>query len=348
MTDNAANPSALRSRAVILCVVTTSVIATIELTLGWMFGLLSVFAEGLHTTADLADSLVALVLIALAARPPDACHPYGHGKYDSLAGIIEGLCVLASGGWAGAMALRVLLGIAEAAPQPAPIVLAAMVLASVAYWLVSGYVLQLAVRTGSPPVYAEGMHLRTHVYVTAGLLGGLVLTRVAQARGWSFANQIDPVVALLLGAALLVIGVRLIVGGYRQLVDSALPTSERERLAACLLEFRHEFVEVHAVRSRQSGTERHVDIHLVVAAETTVAAAHDLAHRIDRRLAEALPGLRLLVHVEPAVGPLWRDYAARGWRGVVMLDDAGGAREATHHADGADPAGPGGRGEAVL
>ena len=55
MTDNAANPSALRSRAVILCVVTTSVIAAIELTLGWMFGLLSVFAEGLHTTADLAD-----------------------------------------------------------------------------------------------------------------------------------------------------------------------------------------------------------------------------------------------------------------------------------------------------
>ncbi|MBK9118397.1 MAG: cation transporter [Phycisphaerales bacterium] len=325
-------PDQLRRRAVLLCVLTTTVVAVVELTVGWWFGLLSVFAEGLHTAADLADSLVALVLVSLAARPPDRCHPFGHGKYDSLAGIIEGFCVMGSGLWAGVMAARALLGIAVWEANPSWVALVAMGAASVAYWFVSGFVLRIAVRTGSPAVYAEGVHLRTHVYVTGGVLAALIVSASARALGWYAAPLIDPLAALLLGLVLIGIGARVVHKGYRQMLDASVPPADHDRIVACLSEFRHEFVEVHALRTRQAGIDRHVDIHLVVRPGATVEAAHDLAHRIENRIVTTLPGTRFLVHVEPATAELLRGYEERGGTGVIIEATTGQpAPEASHH-----------------
>ena len=332
MKPSALTPAAATRRAVLLCVATTVVIAAVELTIGLTFNLLSVTAEGLHTAADLLDSLVALALITVALRPPDREHPYGHGKFDSLAGMVEGICVGASGIWALYAAGRVLLGVAQPQPRPEPLALIAMAVASIVYLFVSRYVLRLAARTGSPAVYAEGMHLRTHIYVTAGLFVGVLLSWYGLLRGWERAAYIDPAITVLLGLFLVAIGVRIVLSGYRQLLDSALPSAERDRIAACLGEFRHEFIEVHSLRTRQAGTDRHIDIHLVVPGEMTVDAAHELAHRIEQRVRQALPSARLLVHVEPAVGEILKRYAERGQAGIVIADEPTSAgREATHH-----------------
>lgn len=337
-TQSADPHVALRCRAVFICVATTAVVATSEITIGWLFNLLSLVAEGLHTGADLIDSLLALGLVMAAARPPDRSHPYGHGKYDSLAGLCEGLCVLASGIWATFSAARVLLGYVAAQPQPGLVPIIAMIITSIAYWFISGYVLRLARITHSPAVYAEALHLRTHVYITGGLFAGLVLSRIAEFARWPLANYIDPVMALLLGLLLIGIAARIMFTGVKQLLDTALPRENYDQLISTLAEFADEFVEVHAIRTRQAGTERHIDIHMVVAADATVAESHDLAHRIETRLAEVLPGLRLLVHIEPAVGELLRRYRARGRRGAVIADEDGveATREATHH-DHANP-----------
>ncbi|MBN2445623.1 MAG: cation transporter [Phycisphaerae bacterium] len=327
----------LPRRAVHLCIGTTLVVSIVEISIGLSLNLLSITAEGLHTLADLADSLAALVLITMAARPPDSGHPFGHGKFDSLAGLIEGLCVLGSGVWAVIAAGRVLLGFTELDPRPDALALVAMAAASVMYWFVSGYVLRLATRTGSPAVYAEGTHLRSHVYLTAGLLVGVALSWVATSAGWSFARMIDPVVALLLGVLLIGIAIGIVARGYQQVIDSALPPKEREQIAGCLAEFRNEFVEVHAVRTRQAGTDRHVDIHLVLPAETSIQAGHDLAHRIERRVAEVLPGTRLSVHIEPAVGALLSRYDDRGRAGLVVIDEpAPLTQEGDHHTHPGD------------
>lgn len=324
----------LRRRAVLICIATTIVVSGIELGLGWYFRLISVTAEGLHTAADLADSLVAYVLIAAAARPPDREHPYGHGKYDSLAAIVEGGCVAAAAIWAMFMASRVLLGLAEAHPRPEPVTVVVMAGASVLYWFVSAYVVRLAKQTHSPAVYAEAMHLRTHVYITIGLVVGLLLSRVGQQQGWPFAPRIDALAALCLGIWLILVAWRIVHAGYRQMMDTALPPDEREQITEGLRRFSHEFVEVHAIRTRRAGTDRHIDIHLVVDAKMTVEAAHHLSHRIEAELTQALPGTRLLVHVEPAVGPALEAYLERQRVGVVHdIETSPGEREDTHHDD---------------
>jgi cation diffusion facilitator family transporter len=317
-TNNPAHLDRLRRRAVVFCIVTTVVIAVVEIGVGWRFGLLSVFAEGLHTTADLIDSLVAFFLIMMASRPADRTHPFGHGKFDTLAGFLEGAWVGAAALWAIWMACKVLLGLTQPDPQPEMITIIAMAAASVVYWAVSAHVLRLSEVTRSPTVYAEAMHLRTHVYITIGLIVGLVLSRIGLARNWANADRIDSMVALALGVCLLFVAFRIVRPAIHQFMDRALPDEELREILDCLDEFRSEFVEVHAVRSRRSGTEQHVDIHMMVLPETTVQEGHDLTHRIEDHLVARHPGTRLLVHIEPADASAMQAFRDRDGVGAVM------------------------------
>jgi divalent metal cation (Fe/Co/Zn/Cd) transporter len=149
-------------------------------------------------------------------------------------------------------------------------------------------------------------------------------------------DNIDAMVALVLGTYLLGVAYRVIRPALGQLMDVSLPHHEVEEITACLKEFKDEFVEIHAIRTRRSGTERHVDIHLMVPGQTTVRAAHDLAHRIESRLALRLPGTRLLVHIEPAFAAALEAYEARHRTGaVVNTTGTPEEREAGHH--GGDP-----------
>lgn len=330
--------SRLRGRAVALCVVTTMLVAAIELLIGWRYGLLSLVAEGMHTAADLADSLLAAILVAKASRPADQEHPYGHGKFDTVAGLLEGTFVGLAALWAIYNAGQVLLGVEQPDPRPAIETVVAMVLASMLYLGVSTYVLRIAKRTQSPAVRAEGLHLRTHVYIAAGLVAGLLLSRVGIERGWAYAQRIDSLVTLALGVYLVSVAYRIMAPAFRQLVDSALPREEMRRIWRMLEEFRAEYVEVHAVRARRSGTEAHIDIHLMVLPDTTVEAAHELSHRIEQHLAAQVGDTHMLIHVEPADEAAMRAYETRGRVGDVVRSVGEHAeREALHHGSNEKP-----------
>lgn len=327
-------PSQLRRRAVLICIATTAVVAIVEIGIGLVFNLISITAEGLHTGADLADSLIALFLVGVASKPADEDHPYGHGKYDSLAAIVEGGFVVVTAAWALYKGSSVLLGFAVPEPRPEAVTLAAMGAASVLYVGVSSYVLHLARVTRSPAVRAEALHLRTHVYITAALLVGLGASHLGMERGWPHAQRYDALAAIMLGVYLLSVGLHIMSPGFRQLMDTALPREDFADIVACLEEFRGEFVEIHAIRGRSAGTDRHVDIHLVVDAEESVRRAHDLAHRIETRVVDRCPGARLLIHIEPALSRVWNDYLSRQRVGrVVVSGESPLAHEAGHHDD---------------
>ncbi|RJP36132.1 MAG: cation transporter [Phycisphaerales bacterium] len=324
--------SALRRRAVILCVATTSAVAAVEIAIGVLFGLISVTAEGLHTLADLADSLVALVLVSLASRPADRTYPYGHGKFDALASIIEGVFVSAAAVWAVVASGRILLGLAEAQPRPELVTIVAMGVSSVLYLVVSTYALRLADTTKSPAVRAEALHLRSHVYITAALLVGLALSNVGIRLAWAHADRIDSLIALILGGYLLALGLNICKPGFEQLMDRGVSPDNLDDMLVCLREFASEYVEIQGIRARVAGTERHVDFHLVVKPDSSVLDAHDLSHRIEDRLLRRCPGIRLLVHIEPAGHEQLQAWERRGRTGTVVVSDVHPlANEASHH-----------------
>ncbi len=288
-----------RIRAVKIAVAASLLAGSLELTLGLLLGLASITAEGVHTLLDGVDSIIILLAVYLAARPADRCHQFGHGKFEALGATVEGSFVFAAAIGIAYQAIQ-RLGRGEV-PDDIPLyACVVMGVTAIFYLLVSTYLAREATRTHSPAVRAEALHLRSHIYITAGVGGGLLLGRIGH---WPMA---DLVLALAVAACLVGISIRIFREVLGQFTDAALPARDIQDLGRIVDRFNSRFTEVHGLRTRQSGAERHIEMHLVIDPDTTVATAHALSHEIEAAIADQWPGARTTVHIEPT-GPNRRD-----------------------------------------
>src|SRR3954466_12203583 len=88
-----------RSRTVLFSISSNTLLLTVKLVAGIFTGSVSVLSEAIHSATDLAASVVAFVAVRGSVSPPDESHHYGHGRFENLAGILEGLILLGVGGW---------------------------------------------------------------------------------------------------------------------------------------------------------------------------------------------------------------------------------------------------------
>lgn len=251
-------------------------------------GLLSDAAESL---VNLAAALVALWMLGLAARPADTGHPFGHGKAEYFASGLEGALILVAAG-----------GIAWAAwerwehPQALAELDIGMALSASAALvnLATGLLLLRAGRQyGSITLEADGKHLLTDVWTTLAILlalGGILLT------GWEW---LDPAIAA--GAALQIVwtGVGLMARSASGLLDAALPAAETARIEAILDRYRAEGIQFHDLRTRVSGMQRFMTVHVLVPGTHTVQAGHDLLERIEADIRAELDHISIVTHLEP-------------------------------------------------
>lgn len=282
----------IRKRAVHVAIAASVSVAVIEMLLGFSLHLESLIAEGIHTMLDGVDSVIVLMTVYLAARPADRKHPFGYGKYEALGAGVEGLFVLFAGiGIAWRALARLISG--ETPPSIPTYVFAFMLAAAIFYYVVSIYLMRIAKTSGSPAIYAEAMHLRTHIYITGGLAVGLLTGSIGN---WPI---MDTLLALGVAVCLLGIAWRVLRPVWDQMMDVSLPKAEVARLSELIDPFGHRFVEIHGLRTRQAGVERHIEMHLVVQPETTVAQAHDLSHEIEDAILSEWPAAHVTVHIEP-------------------------------------------------
>ncbi len=291
-TDPRAENTRVRKKAVYLAIGASVGVAFVELLLGLVLHLESLIAEGIHTLLDGIDSAIVLATIFLAARPADRRHPFGYGKYEALGAGIEGFFVLFAGVAIGFRAIERLIK-GEAPPTIPLYVFAVMAVAAGFYYVISLYLMRIARESGSPAIFAEAMHLRTHIYITGGLALGLLIGSVGD---WPI---VDTLLSLGVAVCLLGIAWQVLRQVWDQMMDVSLPRDQVERLSALIEPFGHRFVEVHGIRTRQAGVERHVEMHLVMDPDTSVQTAHDLAHEIEEAIVVEWPSAHVTVHIEP-------------------------------------------------
>ncbi|GAA1170373.1 cation diffusion facilitator family transporter [Ornithinimicrobium humiphilum] len=262
-------------------------------------GLLSDAAESL---VNLVAAVVALVALRVALRPPDANHHFGHSKAEYFSAAVEGLMIFI------AAALILMTSVQRFLdPQPLEnlgIGLAVSVLASV----VNGTVAWILIRAGrkhrSIVLTADGRHLLTDVWTSVGVVAGVGLVWLT---GW---DRLDPIVAFAVGLNILVTGWNLIRSSTAGLMDVSLPKEDNDRIREILEGWTSEEVQFHAVRTRESGHRRFMEMHLLVPGEWTVKRGHDLSEDIIESLMEAYPDLRVSCHLEPIEDP--RSYEDMG------------------------------------
>ncbi len=282
-----------KSRTVLFSISSNALLLAVKLVAGILTGSASVLSEAVHSATDLVASVVAFVAVRRSETPPDEDHNYGHGRFENLAGILEGVILLVVG---VVIVFGAVNGIVNGAElELLGLGIGVMAFSAVVNLFVSRWLLRVARETDSRALEAEGYNLRTDVWGAAGVAVGLA---GALATGWTI---IDPIVAGLIGLAILWTAFRLILGSTRVLLDESLPEEELGVLEGVIgeeIESDSRIRGYHKLRARKSGSQRHIDFHLQLQSETTLGEAHKISDDLEERIRLSLPNSDVLIHLE--------------------------------------------------
>lgn len=290
-----------KASVALLSVASNTVLVVGKLAVGILIGSVSVISEAIHSSVDLLAAIIAFVAVRTSGRPADDSHAFGHGKYENLSGAVEALLIFVAALWIIWEAVEKLR---HPAPMEAPLWgVGIMAVSCVANLFVSRKLFEVGRRTESMALLADAWHLRTDIYTSLGVLGGLLLITLGQ---WLLPGRnlywLDPVVAMAVALLICKAAWDLTRDAVRDLLDSSLPEGERERVQRQVFGEFPQVLSFHRLRTRRGGAQRFVDFHMVVAHDMSVEASHHLADRVSARIQEVLPNASVVPHVEPCMG----------------------------------------------
>jgi cation diffusion facilitator family transporter len=263
-------------------------------------GSVGLLSDALEGGVNLVAAIVALVALTIAALPPDEEHAYGHTKAEYFASGLEGGLILVAAVTIAVSAVPRLLD-----PQPLENVgpgLAVAVVAALLNLITARILLRAGAQYDSLALEADAHHLMSDVWTTAGVVAGVV---AVAATGWFI---LDPILALIVAAQILYTGFRLLRESALGLMDTALPTAEQTVIQQILNQHAGDGVTYHALRTRRSGAQRFISVHIQVPGSWTVQDGHSLLEEIERDIRRALPRIAVFTHLEPAEDPAsWQD-----------------------------------------
>jgi cation diffusion facilitator family transporter len=262
----------------------------------WLTGSVGLLSDALESIVNLAAALLAVTMLRVAASPPDENHPYGFSKAEYFAAGIEGaLIVLAAAGILASAIPRLL----EPEPLESPgLGLTLSVAASGINLAVGVLLIRVGRRHHSIALEADGHHLITDVWTSAGVIIGVALVFLT---GWL---RLDPLVALGVAAHIVWTGLRLMRRSWRGLLDAAIPTEDTGEVTKLFAEYSKRYgVSFHALRTRQAGKRRFISFHLLVPDAWSVAQAHRLSEEIEERIRSLVPNASIFTHIEPISDP---------------------------------------------
>jgi cation diffusion facilitator family transporter len=258
-------------------------------------GSVGLLSDALESGINLVAGVVALGALALAARPPDDEHNYGHDKAEYFASGVEGALILVA-----AIGIIVTSVPRLFSPEPLEQVGVGLAISMLASGINLGValVLRRAARVHRSIVLeADSRHLMSDVWTSVGVIAGVALVGLTD---WLW---LDAAIALLVALNIVRSGWSLVRRAFLGLMDSALNTEEVGLLEAILNRHKGRGIDWHALRTRRSGSRAFITVHLLVPGGWTVQAGHDLVEQIEREMRSAIDGTTTLIHLEPLHDP---------------------------------------------
>ena len=281
----------LKIRWAKLSVISNAALILFKIAVGIVTGSVSIIAEGMHSGVDLIASVITYFSVRISGKKPDKRHLYGHGKFENMAGLVEGVLIFVGAGviiWESVPKL-----ITHEGPKSLGYGVGVMALSAAVNFAVSQKLFSVAKKADSPAIAADAMHLRTDVYTSLGVLGGLILIKLTGK------PIFDPVLALLVAGFIIKAAWDITSEGFSHMVDVTLPDEEVEAVKKAIVRHGEEFIEFHDLRARKSGSKRYIDLHLVVPAGISLKKAHDICDAIEGEVGRALPNSEIFIHPEP-------------------------------------------------
>ena len=301
MTRNGATDAYRRGiRAAQLGMAVNAGLAAIKLVAGVVGHTYALVADAVESTVDIVGSVAVWGGLAVAARPADEDHPYGHGKAESLAALAVALLVLAAG---VGIAIEAVREIAMPNRPPAPWTLAVLVGVVIVKWTLSRRVQAVGVETESHAVEADAWHHLSDAVTSAaafiGIAVALVGSRLSPDPRWATA---DDWAALAASGVIVFNGVGLLRRAMHDLMDRAPDGRLLDAVRATALAVPR-VLDVEKLTARKVGLVYYVDIHVQADPRMPLEEAHAVGGRVKAEIRRVVPQVAgVLVHMEPFQG----------------------------------------------
>jgi cation diffusion facilitator family transporter len=263
----------------------------IKVIVGVLTGSIGIWAQAADSSLDIFAVIVTFLTVGFAARPADQEHPFGHGKVEDISALIQAVLLVGAVIAIDYSAVqRIVHGETIQVTEAGMAVMLVSLLVSI---FLSRHLFKVAKATGSVALEANANNIRGDVFSTSGVFVGLLLVRI------SGRTIFDPIIALLVSLLILRAAYHVFKIAIGGLTDVRLPKEEEEQLMAVIMEHSHQFVGVHRVRTRHSGSQHYIDLHMVMPKGTSVEKAHGMCDHLEVDIGKTLHNASVTIHVEP-------------------------------------------------
>jgi cation diffusion facilitator family transporter len=271
-----------------LSIASNTFLIIIKLIVGFIAGSVSIISEAIHSAMDLVAAIIAYFSVRVSDRPADNEHPYGHGKFENVSGVIEAVLIFVAAIWIIFESIKKMLH--PTAVDSLSLGFIVMFISAAVNFFVSRKLYKVAKETDSIALEADALHLKTDVFTSAGVGVGLLLIWLT---GYTF---LDPVVAILVALFILRESYVLLKNAYTPLLDSSLAPEETSIIENFLKE---KSLEYHNLKTRKAGQYRFAELHLEMPQNLTLKEVHDICDEVEEELKNRIKNLDINIHVEP-------------------------------------------------
>ena len=267
------------------------VVASAKIVYGYMTGSISMKADGFHSLMDGGSTMVGMLGVWIASRPPDESHPYGHRKHEQFASLFIALLLLITG-------FEVARGAVQNLLEPAvPRVTTLSFVIMLATMAVNLFITTLESRKGkeynSQILIADSLHTRSDIFVSIGV----ILSLIAVKAGYPI---IDVVAGIVIALIIAKAGLDIV----KEVSFTLLDASVLDNDMLCRIALEIEGVEdCHNIRTRGTPDNVYIDLHVHVREDMHMDEAHCIAHAVEDHLKARVEGVKdVVVHLEPVRG----------------------------------------------
>ena len=262
-----------------------------KVVVGVITGSISVLAQAADSFLDSFAITITFFAVVFASRPADEEHPFGHGKVENMAAVVQAALIFVAGSLIIYSAIRRIITGATLELTEAGIGI--MLVSIIVSVFLSRYLLRVAKTTDSLAFEANARNIAADVYSAAGVLVGLIIIR------FTGLAIIDPIIALLVSLVIFKSGYDVMRKSFGGLIDVKLPKDEENIVKAAIMEHIGELVDFHALRTRKAGRQRYIDLHLVMPRNISIEKAHRMCDHLEQDIKSKLQHASVMIHVEP-------------------------------------------------
>lgn len=259
-----------------------------KLVVGYSISSNSMVADGFHSFSDCSSNIVGLIGTALAAKPADECHPYGHKKFETFTSVVISLMLFI-------VSINIIKSsisklINPVAPEVDIYSFVVMIITIAINIFVIIYETKQGEKLRSDILIADAIHTKTDVYVSLSVILSLIAVKLGYP-------VLDPIISFIISIVIVKAGVEILINSSKVLCDAAVIDPQD---VIDLVTKIDGVLDCHRVRSRGSEDDFSLNLHIVVDPSMPVSQSHRLHHEIEEEIRKHFSGVHYIdIHIEP-------------------------------------------------